>query len=349
GSRQVLERSRGDPELQLDLLQLLARLNLELDLIEPAATISEESIALAREVHGEDSLPFAHALAQRADNRYRAASYAAAIEDMQQVLRVADKHPNDTAELRARAHMTIGNALYQIDAYKVAEPQGQLETALALFKGAHSTSEDRSRAAYFLAWTYEPQRDFARAEALYQDGIDAGRQNFGEKSFVVAFGYEGLADMLRQQQRLLEAREAIGKAISIYEFVLGPRHGTVAFAKTNLALIEAASGRRVEAERLADQAVALAQDVFGEHARQVGYPAMYAARLKANRGELAAAAIAYERALDIFRRVDPPASHTNRMLRIEYAEVLIALGRTAQAASSLDESEAAFKAADDTS
>ena len=163
---------------------------------------------------------------------------------MQQVLRIADKHPNDAVELRARAHMTIGNALYQIDAYKVAEPQRQLENALALFKSAHSTSEDRSRAAYFLAWTYEPQRDFARAEALYLDGIDAARENFGEKSFVVAFGYEGLADMLRQQQRLPEAHEAIGKAIAIYEFVLGPRHGTVAFAKTNLALIEAASGRR---------------------------------------------------------------------------------------------------------
>jgi tetratricopeptide (TPR) repeat protein len=46
-------------------------------------------------------------------------------------------------------------------------------------------------------------------------------------------------------------------------------------------------------------------------------------------------------------RAEPPSSHSNRLLRLEYAEVLIALGQTARAAVLLDEAEAAFKAADD--
>jgi eukaryotic-like serine/threonine-protein kinase len=347
GSRQVLDQSRADPELQLDLLQLLSRLNLELDLIAPASNLAERAVVLARDQYGADSLEFADALSQRADNRSHAGSYTDAISDMRDVLRIADEHPGKTRELRAKAHMIIGTAAFQIDASKPAEPQRHLETALALLKEAHSTSEDRSQAAYSLAWTFEWQRDYARAESYLMDGIAAGRENFGEKSFIVAFGYEHLADLFRQQQRLPEAREAIGKAISIYEFVLGPRHGTVAFAKTNFALIEAASGRRAEAQQMADQAVALAQDVFGEGARQVGFPAIYAARLKANRGELETAARAYQLALDVFAKNEPSTSLSNRALRIEFAEVLIALGRTERAAQLLDEAEAAFAAAND--
>src|SRR5205807_1012189 len=77
-ARQRLEQTRADPEMQLDLLQWLARLNSELDLLEPASALSERSIALARELHGEDSLPVAEALMQKAENLFRAASYVEA-------------------------------------------------------------------------------------------------------------------------------------------------------------------------------------------------------------------------------------------------------------------------------
>ena len=86
--------------------------------------------------------------------------------------------------------------------------------------------------------------------------------------------------------------------------------------------------------------------MFGEHARQIGFPAMYAARLKANRGDIEAAADSYELALNVFRG-DPRSSHSNRPLRLEYAEVMIALGKTAGASALLDEAEAAFKVAND--
>jgi hypothetical protein len=243
--------------------------------------------------------------------------------------------------------MLIGNSLYQLDMHRAADARRELEAALGLLKEIGATSEDRSRAAYFLAWTYEPERDFTQAEAYFDEGIAAGRRNFGERSFIVAYGYEGLANMLLQQQRLAEAQEAIAKAISIYEFVLGPRHGTVAFATTNLALIEAASGQRAEAEQTADRAVALAREVFGMHARQLGFPLVYAARIKANRGELQAAARRYEEALEVFSRGESLESHTNRLLRIEYAQVLMPLGQTARAAALLDESTDAFRSAND--
>ncbi|HEX6795844.1 MAG TPA: tetratricopeptide repeat protein [Casimicrobiaceae bacterium] len=347
GTRQVLDRPRADPALQLDLLQLLARLNLELDLIAPANELAERSVALARSAYGIRSVEFAHALMQRADTRYRVASYADAIVDLRQVLQIAARHPQNSAELRAKAHMLIGNSLYQLDMHRGADARRELEEALELLKRIGATSEDRSRVAYFLAWTYEPERNFTQAQAYFDDGIAAGRRNFGERSFIVAYGYEGLANMLLQQGRLAEAREAIAKAISIYEFVLGPRHGTVAFATTNLALIEAASGQRAEAEQTADRAVALAREVFGARARQLGFPLVYAARIKANRGELEAAARSYEEALDVFGHGESLESHTNRLLRIEYAQVLMPLGQAARASALLDESTEAFASTND--
>jgi len=347
GGRQLLEQTRADPDLQLDLLLWLARLNAELDLLEPASALSERSVALARELHGNDSLPVAQALGQKAENLFRAASYVEAANVAREVLRIADKQPDQALELRAKAHMIVGNSIFQLDYTKSAQSLPDLQTALALMKQSKVRTEELSRVAYSLAFVLEAQREFAEAEAYYLEGIAAGRENFGERSFIVAFGYENLADSLRQQQRLPEARDAINQALAIYEFVLGPRHGTVAFARTNLALIDAASGRRAEAESLLDQAVALAQEVFGADARQVGFPAAYAARIKANRGELEAAVPAYELALNVFARNDPASSLSVRAMRSEYAGVLIALGRTGRAKELLDQSQAAFEAAAD--
>jgi serine/threonine-protein kinase len=347
GSRELLEHSRADPELQLELLQWFAHLNSELDLLEPASALSERSVALARELHGSDSLQFAEALAQKADNLYRAASYVDAGSVAKEALRIAEHEPRKTLELRAKMHIIISNSAFQLDSSKTEAAQQHLETALMLLREAGSRSEDRPRAAYYLAWIKEFQRDFAAAESYYLDGIAEGRANFGENSFIVAFGYENLADLLRKQQRLDEARETIGKALQIYEFVLGPRHGTVAFARTTLALIEAASGRYAEAEQLADQALALARVVFGENARQTGYPATYAARIRADRGELAAAAGAFDRAIAVFERTEPPTSLSARVLRVELVHVLIALGQLERAGVVLDEADAGFVAAHD--
>jgi serine/threonine-protein kinase len=348
GSRQVLEQSPADPELQLDLLQWFARLNSELDLLEPATKLSERSIALAKQLHGADSWQHAETLAQKADNLYRAGAYVDATKVASEALGIAEKEPHKTTELRAKMHIIISNAAFQLDATKPEEPQRHLELALALLREARSASEDRSRAAYYLAWIRERKGDFAAAESYYLDGIAAGRANFGERSFIVAFGYENLADMLRRQQRLAEARETIGKALQIYEFVLGPRHGTVAFAQTTLALIEASSGRYAEAEQLADRAVALARDVFGENARQTGYPATYAARIKADRGELAAATEAFDRAIAVVAEAEPPASLSARVSRVELVHILIALGRLERAGVVLDQADAGFVAARDT-
>ena len=348
GSRELLDRSQADPELQLDLLQWFARLNSELDLLEPASALSERSIALARNLHGAESPQLAAALAQKADTLYRAASYIDAGKVAGEALAIAEKDPRSTVELRARMHIIISNSAFQLDMTKTAEPQRHLQIALALLRELPTPSEDRSRAAYYLAWIKEAEQDFAAAEPYYLDGIAAARADFGEKSFMVAFGYENYADLLRKQQRLVEAREAIDKAIAIYEFVLGPRHGTVAFARTTLALIEAASGRYVEADQHADQALALARDVFGPDARQTGYPALHAARIKADRGELAGAEETYERALAVLAATEPPGSLTSRMTYVELAQIAIALGQLERARAQLDRADAGFAAARDT-
>jgi len=346
GSRKVLDDPRARPELQLDVSALLARLNLEVDLVDTAERLTEQTLALARKLHGEDSLPVAQALAQRADNFYRAGRYADAIDASRQVLGHLDRTRATADELRARAHVIVGNSMFQIDASKTDEPLQHLAAALELLKRAHSTTEDRSRAAYFIAWIHESNGDFVRAEAYYNDGIDAGRANFGERSFIVAFGYEGLAGMLRRQRRLADAREMMARAIDIYQYVLAPRNATVAFARTSLSMIEASSGRLAEAERLADDALAATKSVFGEHARQTVFPATQAARVKFQRGEVESALPLYEEVLGALV-AEGRSSLTNRALRIEYAEALLEMGELEKARTALDEAQAGFEAAHD--
>src|SRR5260370_2177444 len=98
--------------MPLALLQWLARLNSELDLLEPASALSERSIALAWELHGNDSLPVAEALMQKAENLFRAASYVEAAEVAREILRIPDKQPPKTLELRPKSHMLVGTSAY---------------------------------------------------------------------------------------------------------------------------------------------------------------------------------------------------------------------------------------------
>jgi serine/threonine-protein kinase len=347
GSRKVLDDARGNDELQLELSGLLARLNLEVDLVDTAERLAQRSLALAQKLHGDDSVQVAEALAQRADNLYREGRYAEAIDVSRQVLATIDRSHLVVDELRARAHVIIGNSMYQVDASKTTEPLHHFETALEILKRTRATTEDRSRAAYFIAWIHEGNGDFARAEAYYNDGIDVGRTSFGARSFIVAFGYEGLAETLRRERRLAEARAAIGKAIEIYQYVLGPRHATIAFAKTSLSMIEASSGRLWEADRLAGEALAVARAVFGDRARQTVFPATQYARVKMYRGDVVAAVQLYEHTLAALAATEALSSLTNRALRIEYAEALLESGDFAKAKQALDEAQAGFDAARD--
>jgi eukaryotic-like serine/threonine-protein kinase len=339
GGDDLLRHAGNDPRLELDLSLLLSRLNLELDLIDPASGLAERAVSLARTIDNGRGPHVAEALLQNAEAFFRAGRYVDAIRTAEEALPIAQGAAGNDA-LRAHAHLLLGASQHQLDYARTEPAQKHLETALALLKSSHATGEDRSRAAFYLAFIAESRLDFPPAEALYRDGIEAGVANFGERSFIVAFGYENLADLLRKEHRLAEARDAIRKALDIYSYVLGTRHGTVAFARTNLALIEADSGHRAEAEELLDSSVKLAQEVFGEHARQVGFPALHAARLRAQRGELEAAARAYETTLDVFVRNDPPSSRSINGTRIEYAAVLTALGRLADARRVLEQAEA---------
>lgn len=111
-------------------------------------------------------------------------------------------------------------------------------------------------------------------------------------------------------------------------------------------MIEASSGRLAEAERLADDALAVTKTVFGEHARQTVVPATQAARVKVQRGELESGLALYEDALAALV-AEGRSSLTNRALRIEYAEALLETGEIGKARTALDEAQAGFEAAHD--
>jgi serine/threonine-protein kinase len=330
GGRELLANARGDPALELDLVLLLARLNVELDRLAPARELADRALVLARGLDGGAGAQTEAALMQQAEVAFRAASYTEAMASARQALALAQGARNAVPTRLARPHLIIGASLHQLDYAQGAEAARHLEQALALYAKANDTSEDRPRAAYFLGFIAESEFDYARAEQRYRAGIDIARATQGERSFMVAFGYEQLSSALRRAGHLDAARDAIAQALATYAFVLGPRHGTVAFARTNLGMTQAAGGDAAAAEATLGDAFALAEDVFGHDARQVGFPAIEYARVLAHRGRLAAAVTAYRRALAAFAH-DPPSSRSLQGTRVELAALLARMRRTDEA------------------
>ena len=82
-----------------------------------------------------------------------------------------------------------------------------------MLKTAGSTTDQRSRASFYLARAFEASRELDRAEAKCLDGIAQTEKNFGPHSYIAAFGYENDGDLLRQMSRFDEAWIALAECL----------------------------------------------------------------------------------------------------------------------------------------
>ena len=348
GTKRLLTDYREPSELRLELLNLLGELSEQLDLLPQAQKLLEEATALTRQLHGEDDVRYAHALLLVAEVQARASEHEVALQKGRDALAHFERLRAPPVELVAQNRILIGNVLDQLERHD--ESQVHLEAAVKLLKEADSTSEQRSRASFYLARTFEASRELDRAERQYLDGIAQAERNFGPRSYIAAFGYENYGDLLRQMARFDDAQRYLVRALDVYAVVLGPRHLTVSGAQYELAQVLAVTGRRVEADRMMVQSIATSDAVSGPFQPNVGgYQMGRRAALLLAMGRFDDARALYEQVLAHWPPGDALREQRISVLGLGYARLLTAEGDLVQAATLLDEVDRslASKPADD--
>ena len=263
GARLLLTEHRAHDPLRLELLELLGGLSRDLDLLDQAAALDDEALALAIEVSGQGSARHAQALLARADTSLRRGGFDAALQQGGQALSTLQALRRPPTELLAKTHVLLGNALDQLG--RADDAAAHLEAALQALRATDARSETLPRAAFYLARTHEARHDLAGAEALYLEGLRSAGRHFGAHSYIAAFGQDNYGDLLRQMARFDEAQTHLRAAQAVYREVLGPRHLSVAGVQYNLGQVLAAKGERAAADEQFAQAIRLSDEVAGAY------------------------------------------------------------------------------------
>jgi tetratricopeptide (TPR) repeat protein len=149
-----------------------------------------------------------------------------------------------------------------------ARAEGQYQQAIMLLEDAivrrralddsrTSSTSDLGHALYMLALVVREQGDFARAAAIYQEGIDFHHQ-IGDREGV-ARGQLGLSDIARDQGNAAQIRERCEPTFTIFE-----EYGTqwaLGYALNNLALAAYLDGDYSRAYALVAEGLALFQTI----------------------------------------------------------------------------------------
>ncbi|HSW03594.1 protein kinase domain-containing protein [Aquabacterium sp.] len=323
GIQRLNTEYREPTPLRLELLQLLGKVSEEMDLQDLSTPLLDEALALSKMLFGEHHPRHAEALLHKAEATVRHGQYAQAVAQGRLALDALVRLRPPPTEALAQAHILLGNALDQTKAHEAS--QSHLQTAIKLLQDAHSTSENRSRAPFYLARAFEARGDLAGAEALYLDGLAAARRNFGPRSYILAFGEENYGDLLRQMARFDDARQHLAQALEVYTAVLGPRHLNVASARYYLGQVMAVQGQRVQADALYVQAIALSDELVGPfHPSAGSLFSVDRAQLLLDMGRLAPARALYEAWLRHWPAGSEERARLIRFVGLGYSRLLIA-------------------------
>jgi len=218
--------------------------------------------------------------------------------------------------------------------------QGKYEQAEPLLKRTLTIKEQQlgpqhpntARSLNNLAGLYRVQGKYAQAEPLYQQALSIREQQLGPQHPSTATSLNNLANLYRDQGKYEQAEPLYQRALSIREQQLGPLHPRTATSLNNLAELYSDQGKYEQAEPLYQQALAIREQMLGPLHPDTAISVWCLAALSEQQQQYEKAASLYQRALSIDEHALGPQHPTTQRIRANYAHLLHAMGRDAEAA-----------------
>ncbi len=299
GARRLSAELRDQPEIHAELLTTIARVYLELDLLDQAAAQAEEAVALRRDLFGDDGAETADSREVLAQVWIAKADYDAARELLDRVRAVrAARFGTESAEYAKALH---SQALLELRAADDAKARRILEELLALRErllGPGDPSDPEVAKTLSLLGVASRRLDEPeRAEEYYRRSIAIYERALGPEHPDLAPTLNNLAVVLSRTGRLEEARATYERALAIHERAWGPEHDLVAGTLDNLGETLKNLGRPEEALPLVQRALAYREKHLGPNHHATGTTLNTLANIYRELGRYDEAVPLYEQAI----------------------------------------------------
>lgn len=221
--------------------------------------------------------------------------------------------------------------------------QEWLERLLTIREEEGQNNLNLARASYELAWLYDDEGRYSKAEPLYKRDLEISEKLLGKDHPDVATTLNNLAGLYRQQRRYEKAKSLYKRSLEIREKSLGKNHPYVAATLNNMAgLYESQKGYK-EAEPLYQRALAIMEKSLGRNHLDVATTLNNLAGLYELQGRYEEAEPLYRRDLEISEKSlgrDHPSVATtlNNLAALYYAQE-----KYEKAATMFEQSLAIFK------
>jgi tetratricopeptide (TPR) repeat protein/tRNA A-37 threonylcarbamoyl transferase component Bud32 len=304
-ARELLERGAasvdaglaGEPQVQAELLDAVARIENNLGLLDQGLAHAQRALALRRAV-----LP-------PSDGRI-----GLSLDTLGEVLRSRGAMAESRKRFEAAIPMLIRS--YGADSTEVAvarrdlggsvrQPQESrlavvlLRQALATFVRRYGEAHVESAETLLeLGLAFEQDRQYREAEAAYRRAWALLERSLGPRNTKVSGAQEALAGLLDRTGRAAEARPLLERALAVDRAVLGPRAerlGEILFSYGNLL-------RREEDYAAAERALSEALAIFGPDRFDAGHCLRYLGLVAMGQERHQEAAALFARAAETYRR-----------------------------------------------
>jgi tetratricopeptide (TPR) repeat protein/predicted Ser/Thr protein kinase len=205
-----------------------------------------ESVALARKLHGEQSIQVGQVLNDLSALYSWSGNLKTAEETAREALSIFSTVAPELHPDRIFAQLGLGDVLSQ---------EGHLEEAAAMMSRAvlaqraiyNNTGPELAQSLSMLSWIRASQDRVADAEGLIREALDLAQRSLGHGHYQTGFYHTSLATVLVRERKYEEAQSHLHIAIDIYGSTLPKDHQYVASARHWLGEALLANGRAKEA------------------------------------------------------------------------------------------------------
>jgi serine/threonine protein kinase/tetratricopeptide (TPR) repeat protein len=245
-----------DPEVQSQMMQVMASTYLNLGLYPRAHELAQRALDARLNLLGPDDPKTLESMTQLGLILFRDGHYPEG-EKLEQQALAGERRilgPEDPLTLQTMANLAyIVQGLGNFDVgEKLAREVVEIETRRLGPESALVLQSTRNlNVALF------NQGRYAEAERKSRQLLDVERRVLGPDHPDTLHAMDDLANAIEEQGRLAEAEQAYRDALAAYQRVLGPEHPTTALVMSNLAVILTAEGRLADSEKLTREAFAI--------------------------------------------------------------------------------------------
>ena len=327
GAERIHKELTGEPEVQVEMLNLLGRIFHRLDLDEKARPLLEEALATGRRSLGSDNELVAQTLNELGVLLRERADYAAAERVLKESLALRRR-------LLGAEHKDVAVTLVELAT--VYEDQGLDEKAEPLLRESLTIrrkviGEDAEHEVAVslndLAHVLRRRGDLAGAESLFRQALPIFRKTRGDEHPHVATVLNNLALIAADRGQYAVAESLFRQSLAIDLKTLGLKHPNVATKLINLSFDLIEQGRYDEAESLAREGLQITRASLGDDHPRIAAGEVALGRICLARGRPSDAVPLLGDALRIRQRTFPPDDWRIGVPRSVLGAALTALGR----------------------